>query len=92
MSANRDAVRILVRVRPNAARSEVVEYRDDRLWVRLAAPPVEGRANEELIRLLSATMGVRKGDVAIIKGLKSRTKVVAVDGISGEEAIRRLLK
>ena len=82
--------RISLRVYPSAARSEVVGFTDGVLKVRVAAPPVKGQANKELIAFLSKTLAVEKGAVAIVKGHTSRSKVVAIDGLSQEDIIKRL--
>ena len=58
------------------------------LRVRVTAPPVDGRANEALIRLLAAVLDVPRGDVRLVGGQTSREKVVAIDGLS-EEVHRR---
>ena len=83
--------KISLRVYPGAARSEVVGFTNDVLRVRVAAPPVKGQANKELITFLSKTLAVEKGALAIVKGHTSRSKVVAIDGLSPEDIIKRLL-
>ena len=82
--------RLSVKVTPNAGRSEITGFSDGILRVRIAAPPVEGKANRELIDLLSRALGVGRSSLTIIKGQTSRQKVVAVDGLSREEIIKRL--
>lgn len=69
-----------VLVQPRASRSEIVGPHGDALKVRLAAPPVDGAANEELVRLLAKEYGVPKGAVEIIGGLASRRKTVRIRG------------
>jgi len=54
-------------------------------------PPIKGKANRELITFLSWLLGVGRGSVNIIKGHTTRNKVVAVDGLSREEVMKRLL-
>lgn len=58
--------------------------------MRLTAPPVEGKANAALVALLAERLGVRKSDVAILRGQKGRDKLVEVAGLSEEEVARRL--
>jgi uncharacterized protein len=70
-----------IRVVPRASRSEVAGIQGDSLKLRLNAPPVEGKANEECIRLLADILGVRKAQVTIIAGYAARTKTIAVKGI-----------
>jgi len=74
-----------IRVVPRASRREVAGIQGDALKLRITAPPVEGKANEECIRLLAETLGVKKGQVTIIAGHGSRTKTVAVDGVKAAE-------
>ena len=74
-----------IRVVPRAPRSEVGGIQGDALKLRITAPPVDGKANEECIRLLAETLGVKKGQVTIIAGHASRTKTVAVDGVKAKE-------
>jgi uncharacterized protein (TIGR00251 family) len=83
--------KISLRVFPNAARNEVAGFTDGVLRVKVAAPPVEGKANKELIALLARKLGLSKGDLTIIRGHTSRNKVIAIDGLSQEQVLRRLL-
>lgn len=84
------AITFLVRVTPRAKRNEIVGAADGALKVKLAAPPVEGAANEALIKFLAERLGVRAAQVEIISGRTARTKTVRVAGISADEAHRRL--
>lgn len=82
--------RILVQVQPNAKRSEVVGFADGILRVRIAAPPVERKANKALIDFLSSVLGIRKSAIEIVKGTTSRRKAVVIEGVSQAEMGRRL--
>ena len=82
--------KISLRVYPNASRSEVVGFVGGVLRVKVAVPPIRGKANKELITLLSRLFGVSKGSIDIIKGHTSRNKVVVIDGLSQEEVMSRL--
>jgi uncharacterized protein (TIGR00251 family) len=84
------AVRFAVRVQPRASRSAVEGVYGAAVRVRLAAPPVEGAANEALIELLANALGVRRRDVRIVSGHASRSKIVEVEGIAAG-AVRRLV-
>ena len=79
-----------MRVHSNAARNEVVGVTEGRWQVRISAPPVKGKANQELITLLSQLLGVSKSTLTIVKGHAARNKVVAIEGLSQEEVIKRL--
>ncbi len=69
-------MRVKVCVKPNASRSEVVGYEEDCLVVRVAAPPREGKANKELLKILKKYFKAKK--VEIISGHTSRVKIVEV--------------
>ena len=75
---------------PGAQRSEVIGVADDRLRVRLAARAIEGRANDELIRFLARELGVRRDDITLVAGAKSRRKLLHLTGVTLPEARRRL--
>jgi uncharacterized protein (TIGR00251 family) len=79
-------------VQPNASQNEVSGFRNNVLYVRVAAPPTKGRANEELAKFLSGLFGVRKRDITIEKGLTSKNKIVAVEGPQQEQVLKSLEK
>lgn len=80
-----------VRVIPRAKKSAVAGMRGDAWLLRLQAPPVDGAANEELIALLAATLGIPKRAVTILAGETSRQKRVRIAGIDAATAQERLL-
>jgi uncharacterized protein (TIGR00251 family) len=82
--------RISLHVYPNAPRNEIVGFEGGVLGVKVAAPPVKGQANRELVAFLSQVLGVSKSSLAIIKGHTSRNKLISVRDLSQEEVIRRL--
>lgn len=69
---------LTLRVQPGAKRSEVVGPHGDALRIRVAGPPVDGKANAELVRFLAAHLGVPARAVEITRGHTSRTKVVQI--------------
>jgi uncharacterized protein len=79
-----------VRVQPRAARESLAGVRDGALLVRLNAPPVDGRANAALARLLGRLLGVPPSSVTLLVGEKSRDKRVRVAGVSLDRARTRL--
>jgi uncharacterized protein len=83
------ALTFRVRVVPRASKSAFAGEHDGALKVRVAAPPVEGAANEELARLLAKGFGVPARDVEITSGHASKTKTVRVRGATAEQ-LRRL--
>jgi hypothetical protein len=90
IAESKGGVRIAVQVQPRASRTEVVGLHGDSIRIRLAAPPVDGAANEALVRFLAETLGVARGAVTIVSGHAGRRKLVAVEGIGAEEAGKRL--
>ncbi len=78
---NDGAITFRVRVVPRASRSEIVGEHDGALRVRIAAPPVEGAANEELVRLLARALDASRSDIEITAGKSSKLKTVRVAGL-----------
>jgi uncharacterized protein (TIGR00251 family) len=76
---------ITVRVQPNAKRNEVVRFEDGILHIKIAAAPVKGKANAALLSFLSDILGVSRSHLSIEKGVTSRRKVIAIEGISHDE-------
>lgn len=70
---------LAVRVQPGARRTEVVGGYGEELKVRLNAPPVDGKANQALIRFVAAEMGVPSSAVTLVRGATSRSKILSVD-------------
>jgi uncharacterized protein (TIGR00251 family) len=79
-------VRVRVRVQPRASRSELVGVHGNALRIRLAAPPVDGAANEQLVRLLARVLGVPPRMVTVTAGHASRQKTVTVRGVELDAA------
>lgn len=73
-----DELVVSIHVQPGAKRTEVVGTHGDALKVRLAAPPVDGKANDELIRFLAGAFGVPRQQVELIAGSTSRSKRVRI--------------
>ncbi|MBT3784112.1 YggU family protein [bacterium] len=79
-----------VRATPNGSKSEVLGMNSEGLLrIRLKAPAVEGKANKELIRFLSQILGLKRGDLRILRGEKSRIKVLELPG-SREKILQML--
>lgn len=78
MTAAAARLRIDVHVVPRAARSGVGGWRAGALVVRVTAPPVEGAANEAVVKALAAALGIPRGEIVIERGARGRHKVVTV--------------
>ena len=85
-----DGVSFAVKAVPRASRNAIAEVREGVLVVRLCAPPVEGKANAALIAYLAEAFGLRKGQVSIKVGEKSRHKIVVLSGLSPEQVRERI--
>jgi uncharacterized protein (TIGR00251 family) len=77
-------------VSPRSSRTRVMGVHDNRLKLQLAAPPVEGRANEELVRFVADTLGVAKAQVEIVGGGTSRRKTVKLEGVNAQLVVLKL--
>lgn len=73
-----------VRVQPRASQSAIAGEMDGALKVRLAAPPVEGAANQELIRFLAKLFDVPRQNVAIVSGATAKNKIIRVTGLAAD--------
>ncbi|MDX9975143.1 MAG: DUF167 domain-containing protein [FCB group bacterium] len=82
---------VTVRVQPRASRNALVVEPDGRIRVALTAPPVEGAANEALRVFLAEVFGVPRASVRVVRGDKSRDKVVSVAGIT-EQRVKAILQ
>ncbi|HET7537958.1 MAG TPA: DUF167 domain-containing protein [Candidatus Didemnitutus sp.] len=79
-----------LKIIPNAPRNEIVGWLGAALKVKVHAPALEGRANEELLDFLSAKFGVPRRDITLLRGEKSRHKVVRIDGLDSHTIKSRL--
>lgn len=77
-----DVITLTLHVQPGAKRSEIAGLHGGALKIKLAAPPVEGRANEALLKFVAKTFEVPLRNVELLQGTQSRHKVVAVAGSS----------
>ena len=86
LTATADGVRLTLHVQPGARRTEVAGLHGDALKIRLAAPPVDGKANACLLAFLARGLGVPRPAVTLKSGDCSRHKVVDIRGITPEAA------
>lgn len=71
-------IRLSILVKPNAKQTAITDISDEGVGVQVAAPPSEGEANVELVRFLAKTLGLRKSDVSVDKGQRSRKKTILI--------------
>jgi uncharacterized protein (TIGR00251 family) len=77
-------VDVTVRLKPRAKRNALVREHDGVLHVSVAAAPVDGKANAALCKLIARRAGVARGQVSVIRGERSREKVVRVEGVTAD--------
>jgi uncharacterized protein len=82
--------RIRVRLRPRGSKDELAGVRDGVLQAKVTAPPVDGRANRALCRLIAKRVGVAPSRVSVVRGERSREKLVRVEGLDEARAIEAL--
>jgi len=80
-----EGVLLPVRVTPRAQSSEVSGWENGTLIVRLKAPPVEGKANKVLVELFASLLGIRKSQVVLRSGEKSRHKILLIQGVRASQ-------
>jgi uncharacterized protein len=90
LSEKDGSVTFRARVQPRASRSEVIGEHDGAIKLRVAAPPVDGKANEECRRFLAKLLKVRATSVEIISGDSSRDKVIRIHSISARRVLEAL--
>ena len=82
-------VRLAVQIQPNAKKTEVVGVLDDALKIKLAAQPIEGKANEALVKWLAGALGVARSAVTLTHGQTNKKKLLVVEGVT-LDAVARL--
>lgn len=92
-SALPGGVRLAVQIQPNAKKTEVIGVLDDALKIKLQAQPIEGKANEALIRYLAETLSVPRSAVALTHGQTNKKKLleIAASGLTPDDVARLLL-
>ncbi|KIJ24366.1 hypothetical protein M422DRAFT_258835 [Sphaerobolus stellatus SS14] len=83
-------LQIQLHVKPNAKAGEVLGVQDDKIHVSVTSPPHDGQANRGVIEVMSSALGLRKGDLSIVAGQKSRDKVLLCS--SSDEALLETIK
>jgi uncharacterized protein (TIGR00251 family) len=91
-SALPGGVRLAVQIQPNAKKTEVVGVLDDALKIKLAAQPIEGKANEALVKWLADALGVPRSAVTLTHGQTNKKKLLQVAGVSVEDVARLLTR
>ena len=79
-----------VRLKPGAIREKIVSIDEREICVAVTAPPVDGKANEALIKFLAGVLDVPKSGITILRGQTSRIKLVELSGMTKEETINKI--
>lgn len=90
MSHAASSCTLAIKAIPNAPRTAIAGWLGDALKIKVHAPALEGRANEELCLFLAEKLGLPKRAVTLLQGEKSRQKVVRIDGLTADETKQRL--
>jgi len=90
LRADKDGVVLTLHIQPGAKKTEVVGPHGDALKIRLAAPPVDGKANAALLAFVAEKLGAGKAAVALVSGETNRAKRVRVAGVTPQQALAGL--
>ncbi len=90
MAKTEKTTRIAVQAHPGAKRNEVLRLQDGVWHLKIAAPPLEGKANKELLEFLSDILDISKSRLSIDKGATSQRKLISLQGMTAEELEERL--
>lgn len=82
---NENEITFTIRVVPRASKSEIVGEMGGNLRVRISAPPVDGAANDEIVKVLAKAFGVAKTSVSILSGQTSKTKRIRISGATAKQ-------
>ena len=83
---------IVVQVQPNASQNKIARFEEGVLHLRITAPPIKGKANQELIKFLSDILGVGKSKLAIAKGTTTKRKVIVIRGLTQNQVTGQIEK
>jgi hypothetical protein len=90
LRAQPDGTLLSVKLQPRATANEIDEPLGDELRIKVTAPPVDAAANEALIKLLAGKLDCARGRVELVRGHKSRHKIVKLYGFTPEEVFKKL--
>ncbi len=82
---------IKVHANPKSSKNQIVGWKEDVLYIKITAPPVEGAANEAIVKFLSKELKIKKSQVSLASGDHSREKRFIIKGVT-EEYIKEVLK
>ena len=83
---------IVIQVQPNARQNKAVRFEDGILHLKIVAPPINGKANQESIKFLSNILGVSKSNLTIEKGMTAKRKLIIIKGLTQEQVMGQIEK
>lgn len=91
LQAQKDGVRLAIKVLPRASRTEIGEPIGNELKIKVAAPPVDSAANAALVRFLAEKLDCSRSSIQLVRGHTSRHKVIEIRGLPPADVLARLL-
>ena len=91
LQAQKDRLRLAIKVQPRASRTEVGEPLGGELKIKVAAPPVDSAANDALVRFLAEKLECPRGSIQLVRGHTSRHKVIEISGLPPGDVLARLM-
>lgn len=87
-----ETISLTVRIQPNASKNEVLGMVNEMVKIKITAPPVDNKANKECLKFLSKILHIPKSKLLILKGQKTRSKIIQISGMSRDLCRQRLIK
>ncbi len=87
---NQNHTTLTIQVQPRAKRSEVLGFADGILRLKIAAPPIEGKANKEVVSYLSEILDTSKSNITIDRGHTSKVKIVTIAGLDRDQIYKKV--
>ncbi len=85
-----DGVILKLKVIPGSSRNSLIKSAEERLVIKLTSPPIEGKANKQLIKFLGKKLGIAPSSISILRGNNSRDKVMLIAGLSGTKVKEKI--
>jgi uncharacterized protein len=83
-------MKLKVKLQPRASINEIIGFKEGMLWLRLTAPPVDNKANIALIEFLADELNIKKSEIQLVSGAKSRIKLIEINGITEPEIMSKI--
>ncbi len=91
LSETKEGIIFCVKLVPNSSFSKIVDYTDDYVRIKISAPPIENKANKELISFCSDLFDVNKSKISIVSGEKSKIKKILLKNAKFDEVTKKLM-